>query len=504
MSQEIQTGTAVELYCAYLGVNQGGPDPYKVAVGALVLRSTIGRYVRSPKARGFEALLFKAVGAFPNGKNMVEKAAALARRAQIEQASGNLSPRLLEFLEKIQRHQIRNMSQTVFGSFCEEAHLVIEAIRITLPLPLLPNTVKAIEHVLKASFPVLVERNRTCNSVVLRATDSQADDRVLRMRTAVPGNPSSGVGETTETDDGDSVTESDSVSDPETGSGSESESASEQEHDIAYEMDIETDADIPDDTITHIQCRKISLEEAEQLWSLVEDDEEGYLGSSGEEGDTNEEELGFVCLWRAQAANNAWQLGSPLPRKSKQPVTSWTQDDHATVASALTTIGFNAVIFSEEGHTVAATFGEQCSLPASSSMRCFRFLCKWRGDANSRLPKPTAKRGFNKELAEEVNPGVMHLVSCFAPYVLCVSHLYSICVQPEGVVHFGVGIPAGGNTKKGKKAKLQEVLEWKRCAKQTVSKLMRWEELTITERIVEYVAKCNRAASPSDYRMKRR
>jgi hypothetical protein len=67
-----------------------------------------------------------------------------------------------------------------------------------------------------------------------------------------------------------------------------------------------------------------------------------------------------------------------------------------------------------------------------------------------------------------------------------------------------VGIPAGGNTRRGERAELQEVLEWKRCAKHTVSKLMRWEELTTMERIVEYVAKCNRAASPSDYRMKRR
>lgn len=76
--------------------------------------------------------------------------------------------------------------------------------------------------------------------------------------------------------------------------------------------------------------------------------------------------------------------------------------------------------------------------------------------------------------------------------------------QPEGVVHFGVGIPAGGNTKKGGRAEIQEVLEWKRCGKHTVSKLKRWEVLTTSEKIVEYVARCNRAASPSDYRMKRR
>lgn len=88
--------------------------------------------------------------------------------------------------------------------------------------------------------------------------------------------------------------------------------------------------------------------------------------------------------------------------------------------------------------------------------------------------------------------------------LLFLTDLFSAFIQPEGVVHFRVGIPAGGNTKKGRRAKVQEVLEWKRCGKHTLSTLMKWEELTISERIVEYVAKCNRAASPSDYRMKRR
>ncbi|KAG5463485.1 MAG: hypothetical protein BJ554DRAFT_7020 [Olpidium bornovanus] len=74
---------------------------------------------------------------------------------------------------------------------------------------------------------------------------------------------------------------------------------------------------------------------------------------------------------------------------------------------------------------------------------------------------------------------------------------------PEGAVHFGVGIPAGGNTEKGRRAKIQDVLEWKTCGKHTVAKYMRWEDLITSEKIVEYVARCNRAASPSDYRMKR-
>lgn len=402
MSHEIQTvaadSTAVELYCTYLGVNQGGPDAYKVTVGALVLRSTIGRYVRNPRARGFEALLFKAVGAFPNGKNMVEKAAALARRAQIEQASGNLPGLLLEFLEKIQTHQIGNMSQRVFGRFCEEAHLVIEAVRITLPLPLSPNTVKAVEHVLKASFPVLIQRNRAGTRVAPRVTDAQGATRVRSMRPDVPKNQAASVDTPTDTQGENTVTAPDSVSDSET----ETESDSEPDHDAGSGMDIDSAVDTPNDTITLVQCKKISFDEAENLWALVEDDEEAYLGSSGDEGDSNEEEMGFVCLWRGQAANNAWQLCGPLMRKSKQPMTGWTTDDHCSIASSLTAIGQNAVIFSEEGHTLVATFGDGCALPAPSTKRCFAFLCKWRGDASSRLPKPTSKRGFDKELAEEV------------------------------------------------------------------------------------------------------
>lgn len=407
MSHQVQTVTgdssAVELYCTYLGVNRGTPDPYKVAVGAIVLRSTIRKYVENPKARLFERLLFKAVGAFPDGKNMVEKAAALARRAQIEQGSGNLPPRLLEFMETIQSFQIENMSQRDFGRFCEELHLIIEAVRITLPITLLPNTVKTVEHVLKAGAPVLVERTRPCQKRVVRVSKVLTENRNPHVGTDAPEGHSSGADDNTDTDTRLTVTDSDPAagSDTETDSVSESGSGSDSEQ-SDFGMDIEGAADGPANTIPRVGCRKISVTEAKHLWELFEDDDEGYLGSSEDEGDTNKDELGFASRWRAQSANNAWQLTGPLERKSRQPTLQLSADDHRELAGNLIEIGFNAVIFTEGGHTLAASFGDGNSMAEGSSARCFRFLCKWKGDATSRLPKPTGKRGFDKELAEEV------------------------------------------------------------------------------------------------------
>ena len=409
MSHQVQAVTgdssAVEIYCTYLGVNRSAPDPYKVAVGAIVLRSTISRYVANPKARLFERLLFKAVGAFPDGKNMVEKAAALARRAQIEQASGNLPPCLLGFMEKIQQYQIENMSEGDFGRFCEELHIIIEAVRITLPFPLLPNTVKTIEHVLKAAAPVLVERTRATRKKVIRVSKVLTENSNPPFGTDVSEDHSNRAEDTTDTDTHLTVTESEpgADSDTETDSVSESEAESDSDQENDFRMDIDNPANI----IPRVGCRKISAAEAEHLWEHVEDDDEGYLGSSEDECDTNKEELRFACLWRAQSANNAWQLTGPLERKSRQPTLELSADDHREIAGTLIEIGFNAVIFTDGGHTLAASFGNGSSMAEGSSERCFRFLRKWKGDTTSRLPKPTGKRGFDKELAEEVSGGLL-------------------------------------------------------------------------------------------------
>lgn len=410
---------AVQIYCAYLGV-EARPDPYKVTIGALVLRCTIPKYVVRPRSRGFEALLFEAVGAFPDGKYMVEKAGALARRAQLGLADGKLHPVLVECLATIQQKDISGLSQVEFAQACARVHGAVEAVRVILPSHVSPNTVQAIENVLKVDFLALARPQTTARLPI--------EDEFTAFAPA-PNCPDPGSSAATSQDNGSSAAASQDNSEADHALASEAESTSasetdsnldsDEEGDAASDVDVEMDGNnscespftalcrqlaLPEGQCPEL-CRRLSVEEAGRIWREVEDDTEGYLDS-----DSVEEELGFAYVWRAQACYNAWQLLGPLKRKTTQPDLQWSANDHQVASRKLKEIGFNAVIFSEEGHTVAASFGDLCcSLAEASSARCFRFLNEWKGDATSRLPKPTGKRGFDKELAEEVSQGLAPL-----------------------------------------------------------------------------------------------
>lgn len=420
---------AVQIYCSYLGVG-ARPDPYKVTIGALVLRCTIPKYVERPRSRGFEALLFEAVGAFPDGKNMVEKAGALARRAQLGLADGKLHPVLVECLATIQQKDISGLSQVEFAQACAGVHGAVEAVRVTLPSPVSPKSVQAIENVLNADFsasarPQTTARRWGGEGTFASPLHLETEDESTSFAPA-PDCPNPGSSAATSRDNAEAghplASEAESTSASETDSSAsetDSDLDSDQEGDVASDADMEMDGNnscespftalcrqlaLPEGECPEL-CRRLSVEEAGRIWREVEDDTEGYLDS-----DSVEEELGFAYVWRAQACYNAWQLLGPLKRKTTQPDVQWSANDHQAASGKLKEIGFNAVIFSEDGHTVAASFGDLCcSLAEASSARCFRFLNEWKGDATSRLPKPTGKRGFDKELADEVSQGLAPL-----------------------------------------------------------------------------------------------
>lgn len=157
-----------------------------------------------------------------------------------------------------------------------------------------------------------------------------------------------------------------------------------------------------------------------------------------------------------------WHINSPIARKSAHP-----EEGDKVVhcpTDTFTILEGNGIVLSSDGHTMAAVFSGSFCLPAEAATALKKVMQEWQEDIQARVPhKGPRKRSYDDgTFVSKLFPtnNMKACINCFLSFL-----------QQEAGLHYGIAVPAAGNTSLGHECVPQKVLELKNFVKSEGLKL---------------------------------